>query len=204
MFRSIVLILAVTLLAMPVLAGDLQAGVKGGVNLSNTRTDIDGAADTKSRTGMSIGGFVGVPVNEMFSIQPEALFSMKGSKDDADPEETLKLNYIEIPVLAKVSLLPEAPAHPSLFLGPALGINISAETQVQDADAVDVKDAVKTTDFGLVFGGGLDMPVGAGTQSIGLDVRYTLGLSSWVDADPDPGFSIKNGALSLMGTFRFL
>ena len=52
---------------MPVLAGDLQAGVKGGVNLSNTRIDEDGAADTNSRTGMSIGAFVGVPVNEMFS-----------------------------------------------------------------------------------------------------------------------------------------
>jgi hypothetical protein len=196
---------------MPAFAGDLQAGVKGGVNIANTRVE-DSSSQTDSRLGMALGGFVAIPVSPLFSIQPEALFSMKGNEwSDAGTTTTSSLDYIEIPVLAKLTLAPEAVAQPSLFVGPSLGINIGAkqkETVENPASETetDLGEVTKSTEFGLVMGGGVEMPVGAaGTQSLGLDVRYNLGLSSILD-DPTGGSapSVKNGVFSVMGTFRFL
>ena len=210
MFRSVVLALAGSFLAMPAFAGSLQAGVKGGVNLANTRVEDTTSEMSDSRLGMSLGGFVAIPVSPLFSIQPEALFSMKGDQASAgDATATLQLDYIEVPVLAKLTLAPEAVAHPSVFVGPSLGINLAAKAKVEgdpiipDSE-VDLKDATKSTEFGLVMGGGVEMPVGAaGTQSIGLDVRYNLGLTS-IDNSGTEGASVKNGVFSVLGTFRFL
>jgi hypothetical protein len=194
---------------MPASAGTLQAGVKGGVNLANTRVEDTSSEMSDSRLGMALGGFVAIPVSPLFSIQPEALFSMKGDQaSNGDATATLQLDYIEVPVLAKLTLAPEAAAHPSVFLGPSLGINIGAKAKLEGDPLIpdsetDVKDATKSTDFGLVMGGGVEMPVGAaGTQSIGLDVRYNLGLTSIDNSGADA--NVKNGVFSVMGTFRFL
>jgi hypothetical protein len=202
------MIMAVVLLASPVLAGDMQAGVKGGVNLSSTRVE-DSSSETDSRLGMALGGFLAIPMTPMFSIQPEALFSMKGDEiSSGDMTQSLELSYLEIPVLAKLSLAPEAVAHPSVFVGPSLGINLGATSKIEGDPVIpdsetDVKDLTKGTEFGLVMGGGVEMPIGAtGKQSLGLDVRYNLGLTSIDDSGADA--NVKNGVLSIMGTFRFL
>ena len=57
---------------------------------------------------------------------------------------------------------------------------------------IDIKDEVKSFDFGVVFGGGLDFAAGSG--SFVIDIRYTLGLTS-VD---DSGFDadLKNKVFS--------
>jgi len=203
MFRSVVMIFAVLLLAMPAFAGDLQAGVKGGVNLATTRGD-DALPEADSRLGMALGGYVSMPMTPMFSIQPEALFTMKGFETPDAPSSSFKINYVEIPVLAKLSLAPEAVAHPSVFVGPSLGLNVSSKVSTDgQGEDVDMKDMTKSTEFGLVMGGGLDMPIGPmGKQSIGLDVRYNLGLNSIDESGSDA--NVKNGVLSILGTFRFL
>src|SRR5688572_15193119 len=89
---------------------DLYGGIKGGVNIANQSVDPD--AELDSCTGLSAGGYVGIPVSQVFAVQPEGLFTMKGSSDDSG---SWKLNYIEVPVLARASFMHEASARPTLF-----------------------------------------------------------------------------------------
>ena len=84
--------------------GGVEAGVKGGVNIANQTSNPDNQAPADSRTGLALGGFVGIPVLPNLHIQPEALFMMKGGEDsNAGTTSTYKLNYVEVPVLAKLT-----------------------------------------------------------------------------------------------------
>jgi hypothetical protein len=175
--------------------GPVEAGVKGGVNFANQSTDPDSESD--SRTGIALGGFVGIPVMPSVTIQPEALFMMKGAEDDSDGEtSTFKLNYIEVPVLAKIGFMSQSPAHPSIFLGPSFGINTGASIE-SGSDELDVKDATNAMDVGVVVGGGVDF------QNFGIDVRYTRGISNVIDVEGSD-VEANNSVVSLMGSLRFL
>ena len=57
---------------------------------------------------------------------------------------------------------------------------------------------MKSTDFGLVFGGGVDFGLGKGYFTI--DLRYTLGLTTISDFEDE---DVKNGAFSLMLGYSF-
>ena len=199
MKRIVCLIGLLAFVAAPAFAVEnMSAGVKAGYNMANVSTDPD--SDSDFRSGLALGGYLGVPINQQFSIQPEALFSMKGS-EAADGSGSLKLNYIEIPVLAKATFLPQSKAHPMLFAGPSLAYNVTAKTALGDSE-FDVKDNVSSFDMGLVFGGGLDYPLSSGAKSIGIDIRYTMGLTNADDSGS--GGEVKNNVLSIMGTLGFL
>ena len=94
--------------------GDSRFGVKGGVNLSNfNRGDV---GTQNMRIGFNLGLFTELAVGENFSIQPELLLSTKGNRatygqsggvaDIVGVEGDVKTNltYIDIPVLAKVTI----------------------------------------------------------------------------------------------------
>ena len=173
--------------------GAVEAGIKGGVNFANQSVDPSDLEPDNSRTGLALGGYVGIPVMPSFKIQPEALFMMKG--DAGSNEDTYKLNYVEVPVLAKIGFLSQSPAHPSLFAGPSVAFNTTAKADAAGTE-VDLKDATNTVDFGLVVGGGVDF------SKVGIDVRYSRGLSNVAKDSGDT--TVNNSVISLMGTFRFL
>jgi hypothetical protein len=176
----------------------MHAGIKGGVNIANQSTDGTEAAD--SRNGMAIGGWIQVPVAPMFSVQPEAYFSMKGdSEESGGVTASINMDYIEVPVLAKATFgAPGAPVSPSLFAGPSVGLNISSKAKVEGGGLdgeIDVKDATKSTEFGMVFGGAVEF------GNFGIDVRYNKGLTN-VNEDSSSG-DLKNNVFSILGSFRF-
>jgi hypothetical protein len=200
-----VLIMASSLFAQP----GFGKGVKGGLNIANLGgSDIEGA---DSRTAFVFGVFVDVPLSDILSIQPEALYSMQGAKDKGDldgttADFTLKLDYIQIPVLVKVNVPVEGSnVKPSIFAGPALGINTTAKAKIESGGVsaeVDLKDLdapIKSTDFSLVFGAGIGF--GAGSMTIGFDARYWLGLSS-IDDSAANG-DIKNKVIQFMASLGF-
>lgn len=178
----------------------MHVGVKGGMNIANVSSDAGELAD--SRNGMAIGGWVQMPVAPMFSVQPEAYFSMKGdSQESGGATVSINTSYLEVPVLARASFGPPAsPISPSLFAGPSFGINLSSKQETSGtgttADGtVDIKDATSSTDVGLVFGGALEF------GNVGIDVRYTKGLTNISSVDGSP--SAKNNVISILGSFRF-
>ena len=193
------LIILVTVFAVA-LSGVSQAaspkfGVKGLVGISNLTGDIEGV---KSMVGFGGGVLAQVPVGQgQFMVQPEAMVVMKGAKEDVSSNaEKLKLTYIEIPVLLKYAPPMESSLKPSFFAGPALGILMSAK-----AAGVDIKDFVKSTDFGIVFGAGIDLM--AGSNTVCIDARYNLGVSNVNDDVDASSVKIKNAMGSVNVSFLF-
>jgi len=90
------------------------------------------------------------------------------------------------------------PVTPCLFAGPYLAFNLSAESYIDDQE-FDIKDQVKSTDYGLVIGGGLDYNLLVG-QLI-FDARYVLGLTS-IDDTTDAD-DVKNTGIMIMAGYGF-
>jgi hypothetical protein len=187
-------------------AQSTEFGFKGGINIATYGGDD--AEDLDSRTGIIVGGSFAFNLSPMFSIQPELLYAMKGAKsDDEFGSFTVKHDYLELPVLARLTI-PTAPGssfRPSLFAGPALGIELSCDLEGTDegvtlsASCSDFDLDTKTVDFGMVFGGELGLDRGG--MRIGLEARYNLGLTSiWDGAGT---VDLKHRALSIMATIAF-
>jgi hypothetical protein len=183
----------------------MQIGPKAGLNISNlSGNDVN---NTDSRTGFAGGLFFMYQFSNMFAVQPEAYYTMKGATQKETIEGysityTYSLDYIEIPVLLKFIIPIQGSAvHPAIFAGPAVGFNtthkVKAEYEGQSAEA-DIPD-VKSTDFSLVFGGGVGFPVG--TNELGFDVRYILGLSTIDDSAAKS--DVKNGVINVNAYFGF-
>lgn len=196
------LIFSITALVLAVPASAqmrISPGVKAGINISNLYGDDVNSPDSK--VGFVAGGFVSIGVSELFAVQPEIFYSQKGAKDTvADTEITTRLDYIEIPVLAKLSFPTESTVTPVFFAGPAVGIEASAKAK-SDGDEADIEDT-KSTEFGLVVGGGAQLAVGDAGGAVTADVRYVLGLTSIDDSSEE--LDVKNGTISLLVGYAFM
>jgi len=186
----------------------MKLGIKAGLNLAN-----EGGSDVEdffgqsldARTGFNGGFFFMYQFNKMFAIQPEAYYTMKGATANVGGFDfTLKLDYIEVPLLLKL-IIPVQGSNitPAIFAGPAVGFKTAAkikgEFEGQSAEE-DIDSLVTSTDFSLIFGAGLGFMVGA--NEVGVDVRYSLGLSSWDNYSDDPA-DVKNNVLSFNAYFGF-
>jgi hypothetical protein len=202
--RALLLVLALLFVTATAHAQEFHGGVKGGANFATiSGDDFD---ETKTLTA---GGF------RRIGIQPEFLYMMKGTKaDDDDFSVELKLGYIEVPVLARISLAPGNGAmDPHLLLGPAVSFNTSCKWDGREGgfrveiDCSEFEDA-RTVDFGVVVGGGVAIPLGG--FSLLLDGRYNLGLTSvFEDVDGNnrtfsamAGISMPFGRRELAGPRR--
>ena len=191
MKRSLVILSAVAMVAFAAQAqaGGMYAGVKGGVNIANIGGD-DAPDNTSSRTGFQGGLFIGKHVNENIGFRVEGLYVQKGAKAGS-PEVTEKLDYIEFPILFVYDFPAGETLGFNLFAGPTLGFNISAK--VEDTDL----DNIKSFEFGAAIGAGLEKKMASG-KGIGLDVRYSLGATSYVDIED---VSVKNHGVGIMASF---
>ncbi len=173
--KRILGLLTVALVFTTISFAQVGFGIKGGANFATL-----GGADVnqyiKSRTGFVVGGYVTVGLPFLFTIQPEVLYSSKGYIfQPANTKSTLSLLYFEIPVLIKYSL-PVPMLNPSVYVGPEVGMLLSAKDKLEPAGqpSIDsnVKSSFTTTDFGIAFGACAHLFVAD------FDVRYTMGLKT--------------------------
>lgn len=177
----------------------VELGIRAGLNLASVHGDdvsIEGVSP-ENRVALSGGLFAGIRVAPSVLVQPEVLYTQKGARYEVAGEEAvIKLDYVEVPVLLK-GRFGSGSARPSIFAGPAVAFKVSGKTEFQGEEE-DAED-VKSTDFGIVFGAGLDLVVGSGAFTI--DARYTLGLTTFVDI-PDPD-DVKNGVWTFSVGYAF-
>ena len=170
----------------------MQIGPKAGLNIASIGGDdadqiLEGQS-LDSKTGFAGGLFFMYQFSNMFAIQPEAYYTMKGATySESGADLTISLDYIEVPFLFKL-LIPIEGSNikPSIFAGPSVGFNMTAKSKVEfEGESVedDFKDETASTEFSLAFGGGLGFMVGK--NELGVDVRYILGLSTFDDSS-DP------------------
>ncbi len=192
---------ATVLLAVAATAAQAQSpsfGIKAGASLTN----FADRGSFKNKLGFN-GGFVAnLPVSDVFSIQPELLYSMKGYKFSADDgfgtqvDGRKTLHYIDVPVLARINA-------GGLFFeaGPQFGYLVAAKF-AQDGSAnfpaggYSVRRDYKALDFGYAAGLGYQLPAGPG---IGL--RYNGGIRKINESSG--GQSVRNSAFQLYLTYMF-
>ncbi|WP_166921878.1 porin family protein [Flavobacterium poyangense] len=191
--KKIVLSLVAILAFGFVNAQQTRFGVKGGLNIS---TVVGGdVEDTKSLIGFHVGGFAEIKVVDKFFIQPELLFSTQGTKVDGPfgTDADIKLNYLNIPVLAKYYIVDKF----SVEAGPQIGFLLSAK-----AEGEDIKDFTRSVDLGFNLGAGYNF-----TDNFSVGIRYTVGLSPLTDKDIDNTDdyydSAKNSNLALSLAYKF-
>ncbi|GGG45028.1 porin family protein [Hymenobacter glacieicola] len=84
-----------------------QLGIKAGLNAAVLDGDNLGSTSTKYNTYYHAGVFYEADLIGPISIQPELLYSLQGSSfRDAVGNYDAKLHYLNLPVLAKVTLGP--------------------------------------------------------------------------------------------------
>jgi hypothetical protein len=168
-----------SLLAIQVNAQDaVKTGAKGGLNFATMSDGYD------TRTGFVVGGFAkfGIPDSPL-SIQPEVMYSQQGGKVD---NNEVRIDYLQIPVLFKFAMSDRGTVEPNLFAGPYAGLRILAEqdggTGGLFGGSTNIENQTEQVDYGLSFGGGIDIEVG--NSIFTMDARYNFGLSdAFTDRD---------------------
>jgi hypothetical protein len=166
-------------------------GIKAGVTFSKFSVS-DSVFDSSpaALTAFTAGIPLVFKISDKFSIQPEINYVSKG----ADFGQNLgfisydikyKINYIEIPVLAKLSLH-DKKFDFNLLAGPSIAYGLKAKIHSElkslfgnnttDSTLDFKKNYLNRTDVCLNFGAGFSYPLGV--QTIFLDIRYQVGLSN--------------------------
>ena len=192
----LLIVFAALLIAMPASA-QVNLGVIGGLNLANINTDPDppSGVDLNSRTGFGVGGVLSFGLGETFALQLEPMYLQKGATaKEAGEEDKLEAAYIEVPVMIKFPF-GSGDTKPYVMAGPTVGWLLSAEV-----DGEDIKDEVKSIDFGIAFGGGVSLPMGNNTVFV--EGRYSLGLTD-VNDDPTDDTKFKTKGIQIMAGITF-
>ncbi len=135
----------------------IQFGVKGGINFSNMTSDF--LIEKEYKTGFHLGILAEIPFGAKFSLQPEILYSTQGVEGQVlllyvpypgapTPPPTYseyKLDYIQIPVLAKIYLIENL----SLEIGPSFNFLVNDE---QVTNSVTYTDNGSSFEFSGVLG----------------------------------------------------
>ncbi len=175
------------LLASVLVCGVTQAqylGVKAGLNLSTL--NIDDVEDENGRFGYHFGAFVYLPISDGFGIQPEVLYSTKGSLSEynfqtlignARGEIDLNLNYIDIPIMAVVKLGSAFELHGGPYIAFLTNSKISTEGDFGDTEEDLDNDDFKSIDYGVGFGAAVNL------KALQIGARYNIGLQDVQDSD---------------------
>lgn len=196
----VVLLSALSLTVSHYANAQARAGIKGGLNVSNLY--IDDVNDENARYGFNVGVYGQILSTDAFALQPELLFTTKGAKGEytglIDQTVKFNLNYLELPVLAVFKLGDAAEIHVGPYASYLLNANVSYSGDISNGtDEID-KDQLKSYDFGLVGGLGLNF----GALQVG--ARYNYGLVKLADSNTAESFlgDSKNSVAQLYVAFN--
>ncbi len=197
--KKLLFISMIGLFALLTSCASVRYGIKAGPTFATITGDDTDNLDAK--VGVFFGGLAEIEVVDMFSIQPELLFSSQGTKySDSDGfDGKFKLNYLNLPVMAKVYV------SDGFFLeaGPQLGYLLTAKDEYESpglSGEDDLKDEglIKDIDVGGNVGLGYQLDSG-----LNFGARYNFGLTNINDFGDSVDFSQKNSVISLLVGFRF-
>lgn len=203
MRRLIIALALIVFVAGAANAEGMMFGFKGGLNLANHTGDDADPFDVGNdmKFGYGLGVWFNYSINETFSIQPEAMFVTKGTHFEEGGEELdFNLTYIDFNILGKFYMPVEGSFSPFVAFGPQLGVLTKGEWE-SDGDSRDMKEYLKSMEFGLVLGGGFDYMLEAGC--ISFDVRYVLGLTNIWDPPEEEDMDAKNTGIQFLAGYGF-
>ncbi|HLL94502.1 MAG TPA: porin family protein [Spirosoma sp.] len=168
-----------------------SAGPRVGLNLSNYWGHAD---HMKFKPGLAAGAFLMYSSLNHFGISADVLYSQRGTRysgtdfspfgNPATTKFTQRVNYLEIPVVARYFLTLDGNFRPNVFIGPSVGIKLNARRVNGEyigrvtgpAINGDNGNDFRNVDLGATGGFQLNWGVG-NRQRFLIDARYTLGLT---------------------------
>lgn len=191
---SLAVLCAAALLPQTLSAG---IGIKGGYALSKFTTAPVGGIF--SNLPSPVGGiFFSLGLGPL-AIQPEVLYVRMGGKIEI-LEDSLeeRLEYIQVPVLLKLNVIPAGPLRPFIYAGGygAYLLKANEVTSIDGAtDKLDVTENYEKYDYGVIGGAGLTFKLPG--ISVSVEGRYNYGLKN-IKALPGEGESIKNRSMMVL------
>ena len=155
----------------------IDFGVKGGLNFANLSSNDD--LDT--RTGFHAGLVLDFSLPMLpLGVESGLYYTQKGAEFTEDGITiTGKLDYVEVPVLAKISFGPPGPFSPHIVVGPYAAYNTKAEFEATSGSASisdDFSDEISDLDLGAIIGVGADFNLGL--TKLNVSARYSYGFSN--------------------------
>jgi hypothetical protein len=199
--RVLTMVMATLAFALPraAAAQGLTYGAKAGVTLATVSEDAEADSGWGYRVGLAAGGYVALPLGSRLAIQAEGLFNQKGARADVDDlVTTLKLDYVEVPVLVKYAVTHGGARSIHVFGGPSIAFKVRSRATASFGDTTidtDEDENIENVDLGVAAGAGVDF----GKWSI--DGRYTFGLSNLVKSDDEA--ELRSRAISVLVGVRF-
>ncbi len=164
--KKVILFIALFILTMSSFA-QTGFGVKAGLNSYALTSNVD---DKSFISAPHFGAFAQIYVTEIFSVQPELVFSGQGNGYELnDVKETRDLDYLNIPVMLQLNTKKGF----TFEAGPEFGFLMSAKYKEDGAVKQDIKSSFKSSN--LSFGLGLVYRMKIG---LGFGFRYNIGLSN--------------------------
>ena len=201
--RKIVLLIIMAVCGLSQVRGQ-DFGVKAGYNYSTFSGETSSLSTIEGLSGFYIGGLVELPISNVLSIQPELIFSRQGVALRQGLEKSgirieinnadIRLNYLNIPVMAKVNLGPlflQGGVQFGFLVGkPEVSYTRGAQRVTEKVD----KDAYAAFDFGVGAGLGVNL-----SQHFFVEARYTHSLTNALDPNNN---SLKNAHISDDNNFK--
>ncbi len=207
-----VLLFSSSLFGATVAQGQSTVSVQAGASFATWGGDDvkeleDAGFDIGNRTGVTIRASAVLPLTNLLGLQIGAAYVQKGAsgevrEDDSYFEFTTDMDYLEFPVLLRISPQLNGPLSPYVTAGPAFSFVLNCwvsnrikvsfidpftgETVMIDDDESEKceEDSFETFDFGVMAGAGLAFAVSP-SWSLTLDFMYNHGLRSFIKMDDD-------------------
>ena len=201
--RKIVFLIALSILGFAQ-AHAQKFGFKGGYNYSSLNGEVAQNSTLTGLNGFYVGALMELPMGDVLALQPEIIYSRQGAAWEYEYDvfllgkgvikSDLRLDYLNIPVMAKVNLGP-------LFLqggvqfgflvnNPEISISALGNRISKELD----KDAYAAFDFGVGAGLGINL-----SEHFFVEARYTHSLTNAFDPNNN---SLKNLQISNKNNFK--
>ena len=143
MKNVLIVLIFIVLTGSTVNAQGITFGVKAGGNLAKfTNND-----EFEFKFGPHFGAVADIEISEVFSLQPELLFSAQGYNQDFNGQRVkAKVDYFNIPIMASYMIAEGL----RLQAGPQVGINLRKDIEVDDVEQSSI--FVNDVDVSAIFG----------------------------------------------------
>jgi len=216
--RKILMSFVFALISMSAFS-QFSLGLRTGVNWANINTSATSGGTIPNVDFLPSANFAVVAeigVSENFAFQPELAYTQKGFQIRegfdfnlfnlpifAGVQAQTKINYLEIPLLAKYKFGNEG-IKGYVTAGPTLGYAINGRLETKASFIIDIpltntkidmgNDNFNRFEVGATIGAGVAIPAGSG--ELFLDARYTHGLTK-VDNISFAELALKNKVIGL-------
>ncbi|MEO0560253.1 MAG: porin family protein [Bacteroidota bacterium] len=193
------LLCGLALCLAPLSTAQVDLSARLGLNTSSIVLSEGTTSDRGARLGFVAGVTADYPISPLVGIHAEILYSQKGSTQEVPAGTvTSTLDYLEVPILAQVTIPAVEYLDLAVVAGPAISTKLSAGISC-DFPCVEGADRTKSVNLSGAVG------LSAASGPFGVDVRLTRGVGS-VFPDDDPVFqnrTVNYSVLSVAGLYRF-